>query len=103
MNVEAVLSKLLNYSEELGLDVTKPEDRFKWFLAVILFAKRISVKIAKRTYLRFKEEELTTPDRISGCRMGQTGSSTGFRRLREIRLLHSHKPLENHGGSKGEV
>jgi len=64
LNVEAVLSKLLNYSEELGLDVTRPEDRFKWFLASILFAKRISAETAKRTYRRFEEEGLTTPDRI---------------------------------------
>ena len=46
------------------MDLTKPKDRFKWFLASILFAKRISADIAKRTYRRFEEEELTTPDRI---------------------------------------
>ena len=64
MNVEEELSQLSTYSEELGLDLTRPEDRFKWFLVSILFAKRISAETAKRTYRRFEEEGLTTPDRI---------------------------------------
>lgn len=64
MSLEVELSKLQSYSEELGLDLSRPRDRFKWFLASILFAKRISADIAKRTYLRFGEEGLTTPDRI---------------------------------------
>jgi len=62
--VEPLLSRLKSYSEELGLDLQKPEDRFKWFLASVLFAKRISSEIAKRTYRRFEEEGLTTPGRI---------------------------------------
>jgi len=64
LNGEKELSQLSTYSEELGLDLTRPEDRLKWFLASILFAKRISAEIAKRTYRRFEEEELTTPDKI---------------------------------------
>ncbi|MFQ6074605.1 MAG: hypothetical protein ACE5Z5_00525, partial [Candidatus Bathyarchaeia archaeon] len=64
MGVEAELSRLQSYSEELGLDLTTPEGRFKWFLASVLFAKRISAEIAKRTYRRFEEEGLTTPERI---------------------------------------
>ena len=81
MNVEEELSQLSTYSEELGLDLTRPEDRFKWFLASVLFAKRISVEIAKRTYLRFKEEELTTPDRILAAgwdRLVQVLDSGGY-------------------------
>lgn len=58
------LSKLQDYSEELGLDLAKPEDRFKWFLASILFAKRISADIAKETFLYFEQEELTSPSAI---------------------------------------
>ena len=68
MSVEEELSQLSTYPEELGLDLTRPEDRFKWFLTSALFAKRISAEIAKRTYHRFKEEELTTPDRILTAR-----------------------------------
>ncbi len=64
MSVDAVLSKLQTYSEELGLDLTKSEDRFKWFLASILFAKRISAEVAKKTYRRFEEAGLNTPERI---------------------------------------
>jgi len=62
--VEQALSKLLSYSQELGLDLSKPEDRFKWFLASILFAKRISAETAKETYLYFEQEELTSPNAI---------------------------------------
>ena len=62
--MKVLLSKLQRYSEELNLDLTKPEDRFKWFLASILFAKRISVNIAKRTYRRFEMEGLTDPRSI---------------------------------------
>ena len=62
--IEYVLSGLQSYSEELGLDLTKPDDRFKWFIASILFAKRISAEIAKETYRRFDEEGLTAPEKI---------------------------------------
>ena len=63
-SVKDALSKLQSYSEELGLDLAKPEDRFKWFLASVLFAKRISAETAKETYLYFEQEELTSPDAI---------------------------------------
>lgn len=62
--MKQALSKLLSYSQELGLDLSKPEDRFKWFLASVLFAKRISAEIAKETYLYFEQEELTSPNAI---------------------------------------
>ena len=64
MSVREALSKLLSYSSELGLDLSKTEDRFKWFLASVLFAKRISAQTAKETYLYFEQEELTSPDAI---------------------------------------
>jgi endonuclease III len=64
MSVKRALSKLQGYSDELGLDLTKPEDRFKWFLASVLFAKRISAEIAKNTYLHFELEKLTSPGAI---------------------------------------
>ncbi len=64
MNVKAALSKLQSYSDELGLDLSKAEDRFKWFLAAVLFAKRISTETAKETYLYFEQEDLTNPDAI---------------------------------------
>ena len=64
LSVEEALSKLPSYPEELGLDLRKAEDRFKWFVAAILFAKRISASIAKRTFRKFLEEGLTSPGAI---------------------------------------
>ncbi|MBO3832377.1 MAG: hypothetical protein FGF51_03200 [Candidatus Brockarchaeota archaeon] len=58
------LRKIKTYSKELGLDLNKPDDRFKWFLASILFAKRISSQVAKKTFKRFQEEGLVTPEAI---------------------------------------
>jgi hypothetical protein len=60
LGLDEELCQLRAYSEELGLNLSKPEDRFKRFLASILFAKRISAEIAKKTYRRFEDEGLTT-------------------------------------------
>ncbi len=62
--VKEILSKMPSYSDELGLDLAKPEDRFKWFLASMLFAKRISSEIAKKTFQKFVERGLTSPDKL---------------------------------------
>jgi endonuclease III len=64
LGLDKELCQLRTYSEELGLNLSKPEDRFKWFLASLLFAKRISAEIAKKTYRRFEDEGLTTPEKI---------------------------------------
>ena len=64
MSVKEALSKLQSYSVELNLDLSKPEDRFKWFLASVFFAKRISTQTAKETYRYFEQEDLTSPDAI---------------------------------------
>lgn len=64
MSVEERLSELPSYSEELGLNLSRPGNRFKWFLASLLFAKRIPVATAKKTYLQFEKEGLTTPEKI---------------------------------------
>ena len=64
MSVKEALSNLQSYSKELGLDLSKAKDRFKWFLASVLFAKRISAKTAKETYLYFDQEDLTSPNAI---------------------------------------
>ncbi len=54
------------YSEELGIDLQKNDDReiFKWFLASILFGARISETIAKNTYLAFVKHKLLEPRKI---------------------------------------
>lgn len=54
------------YSEELGLDLARRDDRtlFCWFLASALFGGRISATIATRTYRAFERHRLLTPRRI---------------------------------------
>jgi len=64
LSVEEKLSRFKTYSEELGLDLNDPKDRFKWFLASLLFAKRISAEIAKKTFRRFESEGLVSPEKI---------------------------------------
>ena len=62
--LEEILLSIRPYSEELGLDLRKPADRFAWLVASVLFAKRISAGIAKRTFLLLKEEGLTGPGKM---------------------------------------
>jgi endonuclease III len=64
LTVEETLSQIPTYPRELGLDVSKPRDRFKWFLASILYAKRIPANIAKKTYLEFQQQGLMTSEKI---------------------------------------
>jgi len=64
MDIKGEVLKLKTYSQELGLDLERENDRFKWFLASILFAKRISSEVAKRTYLEFEKQGIVTPDSI---------------------------------------
>jgi endonuclease III len=41
------------------------EDRFKWLLVSLLFAKRISSEVAKRTYREFEKAGIITPESIT--------------------------------------
>ncbi len=66
MDIREKILELPTYSQELGLDLRREKDRFKWFLASILFAKRISSGIAKRTYKEFEREGIVTPEKIIG-------------------------------------
>jgi len=54
------------YSTELGitLEGSKTDEVFKWFLASILFGARISEKTASKTYLKFIENNLKTPESV---------------------------------------
>ena len=59
------LKKSKLYSEELGIDLSKGEEEiFKWFLASILFGRRISEEIAKRTYRTFEKYNILSPEKI---------------------------------------
>lgn len=56
------------YSESLGIKLgsKKESEIFKWFLASILFGKRISETIAINTYKTFKKNNVLTPRKIIG-------------------------------------
>ena len=105
MSIERDLSKLQSFSDELGLDLTKPEDRFKWFLASILFAKRISAETAKKTYLYFEQEELTSTEAILHAgwdRLVKVLDSGGYTRYdfsTATKLLEIAKTLKEKYGS----
>lgn len=54
------------YAEELGINLKsgKPSEIFKWFLASLLFGKRIGENIAMKTYRLFAEKGVLSPDKI---------------------------------------
>jgi endonuclease III len=58
------LCQVASYSQELGLNLAREEDRFKWFLASFLFAKRISSQTAKRTFRELEKEGIATSESI---------------------------------------
>lgn len=62
--VETLCSNFPPYSEDLGIDITKPSGRFRWFLASILFGARISEKKAMKTYGTFEKYGILSPDKI---------------------------------------
>ena len=65
--IDKLISKFgKTYSEELGIDVSSGQEKeiFKWFLASILFGKRIGENIAKRTYQEFEKRGLLSPNKI---------------------------------------
>jgi len=65
--MKGIMEKLLGlntYAKELGINLDTEEGRFKWFLASILFAKRISSEIAKQTYHEFKKSGIVDPESI---------------------------------------
>jgi len=62
---EAKLMRSQLYSEELEIELRKDDkERFKWFLASVLFGARISETIAKETYRAFARYGLLTPQEI---------------------------------------
>jgi len=54
------------YARTLGIDLAAPDagERFKWFLAAVLYGTRISESLATRTWLEFAARGVLTPDRI---------------------------------------
>lgn len=62
--IDVLLANFPLYSEDLGIDLTNPSGRFKWFLASILFGARISDKIAANTYKTFERSGIDSPENI---------------------------------------
>ena len=62
--IELLLANFSLYTEDLGIDLTEPAGRFKWFLASILFGARISEKIAVNTYKAFERYGIDSMEKI---------------------------------------
>jgi len=109
LGIEEKLSKLPTYSYELGLDLSKPGDKFEWFLASLLFAKRISAEIAKKTFRRFLGVGLNTPEGIIEAgwdRLVEILDSGGYVRydfFTATNLLETMKKLRTEYGDLEEL
>ena len=68
MRSKALIKELGSpFSSMLGIDLKggKEEEIFKWFLASVLFGKRISYRIAAKTYNQFKSCNVLRPATIA--------------------------------------
>ena len=63
---ELVKNRGGRYAGALGIDLAAPDaaERFKWFLAALLYGTRISVALATRTWREFATRGVLTPDQI---------------------------------------
>lgn len=54
------------YASALGIDLAAPDagERFRWFLAAVLYGTRISESLATRTWREFSARGVLTPERI---------------------------------------
>lgn len=97
------------YPQEFNLDLHREEDQFKWFLASVLFAARISARIAKNTYKEFDKEGLTSPDSIIEAgwdKLVEVLDRGGYTRYDEstaTSLIELSKKLKDEYGSIGNL
>jgi len=63
---ELVQSQGGRYAAALGIDLAKRDagERFKWFLAAMLYGARISETLASRTWREFAARGVLTPERM---------------------------------------
>jgi len=107
--VETLCSNFPLYSEELGIDITKPSGRFKWFLASILFGARISEKIAMKTYRTFEKYDVLSPEKILDAgwnelvRILDEGGYVRYDFSTATKLLNIMKELKEKYGSLEEL
>lgn len=60
------------YASALGIDLAAPDagERFKWFLAALLYGARISESLATRTWREFAGRGVLSPERILAAGWG---------------------------------
>ena len=84
MNIIKLISQYGKlYSEQLGIKIKDKNEKeiFKWFLASILFGKRISENIAIKTYREFVKARILSPKQILAAgwdRLVQVLDSGGY-------------------------
>jgi hypothetical protein len=63
---ELVKSRGGSYASALGIDLAAPDtsERFKWFVAAVLYGARISESLATRTWREFAARGVLTPHQI---------------------------------------
>ena len=63
---ELVSNRGGRYASALGIDLAAPgvDERFKWFLAAVLYGTRISGSLATRTWREFAARGVLTPQRM---------------------------------------
>ena len=65
--IDRLLQLFPLYSEDLGIDLSTPSGRFRWFVSSILFGARISEQVAANTYRCFETAGVDAPDKIIGA------------------------------------
>lgn len=70
--VDLVASRGGCYASALGIDLAAPDagERFKWFLAALLYGARISESLATRTWREFAGRGVLSPERILAAGWG---------------------------------
>ena len=105
---ELVRSRGGGYASELGIDLGAPYpgERFKWFLAAVLYGARISESLARRTWHEFAAHGMLAPDRILATRWDglvdilDAGGYVRYDYKTATKLLDVCTALErNYGGS----
>jgi len=104
--IDRLLKLFPLYSEDLGIDLSTPSGRFKWFIASILFGARISEQIAANTYRCFEAAGIIdAPDKITAAgwdRLVETLDAGGYVRYdfsTATKLLEIMTALQQNYGS----
>jgi hypothetical protein len=96
------------FATALGIDLAAPDagERFKWFLAAMLYGARISESLATRTWCEFAARGVLTPHRILETGWGglvtilDAGGYTRYDYKTATKLLDACNALiRDHGGS----